>query len=78
MSKWISVKERLPEENTWVDVWAKSTIVPRYNGTRHTDIYYTWNNFWLGPDDEPSLYSSNFLVTHWMPLPEPPQEGMLK
>ena len=56
--QWISVKDRLPEPNTLVLVYSKQG---KYINLK-TD-YITCNGKWF--------YS--FLVTHWMPLPEPPE-----
>ena len=61
--RWISVKERLPENNTRVIgfmAWKAMTAVERQN------------NKWYSIDHLESLPDE--AVTHWMPLPEPPQE----
>ena len=74
MSKWISVKDRLPEEGQDVLVW--------YHGSY--DVAYLqkvkpvklqppqFNNVemfeWCFDDFE------DVDVTHWMPLPAPPEE----
>ena len=62
-SRWISVKERLPENNTRVIgfmAWKAMTAVERQN------------NKWYSIDHLESLPDE--AVTHWMPLPEPPKE----
>lgn len=71
MSDWISVKERLPEEDfdgfydkngeypTFI-VMIDVGVIPatlQFNGTE-----------WI--DEDSNVYN----VTHWMPLPEPPKE----
>lgn len=58
MSKWISVKDRLPEEKTRVLVF-----VPHSSIKIDTDriVGRIWVR-WYGH------------ITHWMPLPEPPEE----
>jgi len=63
--KWISVKDRLPENNTeclvrikWRNTfgeWIKDTMLWDYAG-----------DSWAVEDDE--------VVTHWMPEPEPPED----
>ena len=59
--KWISVEERLPEENgKYIVCTAKGSVYCTkfsigVRGSFHTDMYTH--------------------ITHWMPLPEPPKEG---
>ena len=61
-NKWISVRDRLPEEETEVlcylgnALWKGIVVAFR----RHGDWYF---DGWKCPT-----------VTHWMPLPEPPKE----
>ena len=65
VQKWIPVTERLPEE--WVSV-----LVWSWCGFCETAVYLgipgkwrvTWNHTMLDEDT----------ITHWMPLPEPPNE----
>ena len=59
MHEWFSVKEKMPEDNTRVFVWE--------NGSLH-DSYYMNKIFFL-------LNAGIRLrdVTHWMPLPYPPE-----
>lgn len=64
---WISVKDRLPEEKLG------ACIV--YDGfkVQHADHYIIHGeHFW----DTPDCYESEEItgVTHWMPLPKPPEE----
>lgn len=78
MSKWISVKDRLPEI-TEEDVHGNITYSDHVltfltdgEGFTHMTVQqYTTNagGRWLmcGP-------SENIQVTHWMPLPEPPAD----
>lgn len=57
---WIPVTERLPETYTWVLVYAEKHEVA-------FDAYYDgsqWKDALL----------NGLVVTHWMPLPEPPKE----
>ncbi|EEZ6627150.1 DUF551 domain-containing protein [Escherichia coli] len=67
---WISCSERMPNDKQYVWCWGKSygwTECDTFEG------YYdcSRNKWWAVTDDgeEPALK-----VTHWMPLPEPPQE----
>ncbi len=70
-TRWIPVEERLPEELEPVlfTVYPKDTQL--YNKYGKV-IYLAWreNGEWL--DWEGKRVSDVFIVTHWMPLPEPP------
>ncbi|HEI3789528.1 TPA: ead/Ea22-like family protein [Escherichia coli] len=68
---WIPVSERMPNDKQYVWCWGKSygwTECDTFEG------YYDWsrNKWWAVTDigEEPASK-----VTHWMPLPEPPQEA---
>ena len=59
--EWISVEERLPEPDT--EVLARRSIgmdVECYH--KEAGGYWSWDE-----------YSGKWRVTHWMPLPEPPE-----
>lgn len=63
MSEWIKAEDRLPEY--WVDVWA---WVEWHGGSR------CGTETWLEDDGQWAMGSAKgFNVTHWMPLPEPPE-----
>ncbi|EFL6490508.1 Eaa protein [Escherichia coli] len=68
---WISCSERMPNDKQYVWCWGKS-----YGWTECNTFegYYDWsrNKWWAVTDigEEPASK-----VTHWMPLPEPPQEA---
>lgn len=59
-NEWISVKERLPEDD--VDV-----LTRRATGM---SVESHCGFGWLYDE-----YNGRWVVTHWMPLPEPPKEG---
>lgn len=66
---WISCSERMPNDKQYVWCWGKSygwTECDTFEG------YYDWsrNKWWAVTDDGEEPASK---VTHWMPLPEPPQ-----
>ncbi|EHP4338367.1 DUF551 domain-containing protein [Escherichia coli] len=67
---WISCSERMPNDKQYVWCWGKS-----YGWTECDtfEVYYDWsrNKWWAVTDDVEEPASK---VTHWMPLPEPPQE----
>ncbi|HGT8082192.1 TPA: ead/Ea22-like family protein [Escherichia coli] len=67
---WISCSERMPNDKQYVWCWGKS-----YGWTEYDTFegYYDWSrNKWLAVTDDGEEPASK--VTHWMPLPEPPQE----
>lgn len=59
-SGWVSVKERLPEENTVVLVFIAGNSVERDCLIRSIHNQIGWKR-WAN-------------ITHWMPLPKPPTE----
>lgn len=66
--RWISVKERLPEINTKVLVRYKHTGEPHKRSTAFDYLYVSATN--------PVVFNWTqhpCRVTHWMPLPEPPE-----
>ena len=67
MSEWISVKERLPGEGKDVLVYATSKFI---GGSK-----ITTDRLEEGEKHPIWIYTHGwFEVTHWMPLPEPPEE----
>ena len=61
-SAWISVEERLPEINKEVLVAWTDGVVGRARHINDESEKQTWD-----------IYSSYEQITHWQPLPEPPQ-----
>lgn len=66
--EWISVKDRLPETGDTVLAWRESTFTPGvyYASTGTFGFYH--EGIWGDKDED------NWNVTHWMPLPEPPEQ----
>ena len=62
--KWIPVSERLPEEDTHVQAYSDGKYHRVYIGEA-----VLLDSEWLvfNPNKE------TFMVTHWKPLPEPPE-----
>lgn len=56
---WISIKDRLPNRDTWVLVFARQGSYMNFKVD-----YITRDGIWF----------NSVRVTHWMPLPEPPKE----
>lgn len=65
--EWISVKDRLPEKNTWVLCYVK-WMIPVFEMERGIRKYSDVKKVFF--DGRFRLGDS---VTHWMPLPEPPE-----
>ena len=70
MSEWISVKERLPSsDRDWVLVACK--LMPEgFYGVPH--VAELRGGVWWSDCYDVPLCSAGVVVTHWMPLPEPP------
>ena len=68
MSEWISVKERLPRQNTDVLTFTPKMAMP---------IVVDWYNGYYGEDDGEWYegWQTGRKITHWQPLPQPPQKG---
>jgi hypothetical protein len=64
VQEWISVKDRLPENEKCVLVYSQDGGVAegKYNARFNEWVQFRWNVTELKN------------VTHWMPLPEPPKE----
>ncbi|MCI8620245.1 MAG: DUF551 domain-containing protein [Oscillospiraceae bacterium] len=91
MSEWISVKDRLPDEDDDVLLLVRETEF--YGKHQEKRKVYRWiftgwriDGEWATTYchghkmlDEESKTSPNFVyaVTHWMPLPAPPEEEAL-
>lgn len=69
VGKWISVKDRLPEQ--WVNVLTFQPTL-RITGDRLIRVgVYIGNNKWRESERHTMM---EVPVTYWMPLPEPPKE----
>lgn len=79
MSEWISVNDRLPEHNEDVLIYAvgKSdgfighdeitiTKISNHKIFPSSPDYWTWASPW-------QYFFSNYEITHWRPLPDPPE-----
>ena len=74
VNAWISVKDRMPEEKTnWITQnYAEVICAVDFGGVpRRRDVRtykFGKGHFWHGPQ------VMDGVVTHWMPLPNPPKE----
>lgn len=70
MSNWISVNDRLPETDLFVDVWCGSAVSKEY-GRRYTEVLFMNGRF-----DESKLGCPSVeVITHWQPLPKSPGDA---
>ena len=74
MPKWISVKERMPESEQKVLVYAVGyafgfegdTVMAITCQSMHRDGSMYWHSPW-------QYFQSDYKITHWMPLPDAPE-----
>lgn len=78
MSEWISVKDRLPDADGIYLVCDR-----RLNGVPwvHTAGFKKTSSSWCEShgmyyDDRYGRYREQDKFTHWLPMPEPPEEGI--
>ena len=71
--EWISVEERLPDNHRTVLVACKGMTIA---GAAPIAVGSYGDGHWFLADAEGTLYLTKYMhivVTHWMPLPEPPK-----
>ena len=74
-SGWVSVKDRLPEEKGWYEVYAPSYTGGSSSGLdNHSGVMFAK---WSGKtwSIEVGYHKRPGCVTHWKPITEPPKEG---
>ena len=67
LGKWISVKDRLPDSDDGVVL-----AIAEYDDGWCTVL--AWRSEKTGWASDDPLFQDGMDVTHWMPLPEPPEE----
>ena len=68
--EWISIKDRLPEDNQWI-VFCVSGCDESLCGC-YDSVFK--KEFFVGLVSKDSYSMDN--ITHWIPLPEPPETRM--
>lgn len=66
---WISTNDRLPENEQYVMLWTKTGVM-KYAKYLNDEPHRPW----IAYDEYGSIRAWDNVVTHWMPLPEPPKE----
>lgn len=69
--QWISVKDRLPQRK-WIDCLVATKI--QGDGTRGFNIAWVNDDNGVWKSNDEWICDGREIVTHWMPLPEPPKE----
>ena len=67
---WISVEDRLPEEHVMVLILTVDNEIMQ----RQLDYMLSDLSAWSWCDDNLEYSLAGWLVTHWMPIPQPPKE----
>ena len=68
MSEWISVKDGFPKLGTKVLAHEQNGNIQTVNVVHVSSDGNSWRiQYW-------NFHGANIIVTHWMPLPDPPQE----
>lgn len=79
VAEWVKCSDRPPLMHECVDVWA-SVVGGHHSGdeSRISNCFFDheserwWRWDWKCED---RVYLCGFSISHWMPLPQPPQEG---
>jgi hypothetical protein len=75
MGKWILVDERIPEIGSLVLVWKPAQWTHQYDLLRYTQESETHRKIIRRRDHQ--WWDGGWRITHWMPLPEKPEEESL-
>ena len=82
--RWIPVKERLPDYVgsylVYYHEWSNGDFLPKYDDYRIRVMRFMNNGKWRMPvcTDKRCEADTNRDVTHWQPLPQPPQKGEME
>lgn len=66
MNKWISIKDKMPEEDEYV------LIIDKHEGILIGRRWGGESNFWSEKCTGCGCCGSSISASYWMPLPEPP------
>lgn len=65
MSQWISIEDRMPEEDIKVIIFSYGQVCWGFYSRDENEFYESWNPY-------ARIYENETNATHWQPLPEPP------
>ena len=68
VQRWIPVSERLPEEDA-----GEVLVAKQYRGHKYIDVGKIIEGEAYCYSDEFAINRREHILTHWMPLPEPPK-----
>ena len=74
--EWIKIEERKPPNNVYV-------LIATYDGRPNVKMHFIQiacrlNDAWIDDHEGELLDSKYGVVTHWMPLPDKPEDGNIK
>jgi len=72
-NEWISVEDRLPSDKLDVVIIYTGNDEDKFVLEAEWEIHNEEGAFWLDAHDQ--YYYPHLSVTHWMPLPSPPDTG---
>ena len=68
VQEWISVEDRLPAKGT-----GQVLVIKRFNGKSYVDIGWVIEGKAYCYSDDYRIRPKEHILTHWMPLPQPPK-----
>jgi hypothetical protein len=74
--QWISVKERLPENNDEILVYSTTLEAVSVRKLKPYACYYF--EVFKAYHSDSQAWLSTITITHWMPLPKPPESLLQK
>ena len=75
MSEWIKIEDRIPEDFVDVLCWCVNEFGETYE---KGEKYFSLDRWCVWTDGRPPSFATDRFygkVTHWMPLPKPPEES---
>lgn len=75
--KWISVKDRLPEgiDTVLIAMYTNQNYEPSIVEPAYMGFDENKNRVWKGYSIKGTIFINDKDITHWMPLPNPPEKN---